>query len=235
MTEQAHTTSPAPTRKTPKRGLFVRIEAFISRLSAKSPFWNRLFSMIWMPYAFRSGITMKQLDDRTFQAILPFRRFNRNWYNAMAGAALLGNSEIAGGTYVFNVVGGDNTVVCKKLEYRFLRPCYGPAIYRITPREDIQQLVESGTEFNITIDMDVVQAITPERIKPGATKEKRVGRVTAVFHVTPKRHLRERGEMGAISTFERRKGPGRSAGKGESPATGRESEAVTASSDTTSS
>ena len=39
----------------------------------------------------------------------------------MAGAALLGNTEIAGGNYVFKVCGGDYTVVCKNLEYRFLR------------------------------------------------------------------------------------------------------------------
>ena len=43
------------------------------------------------------------------EAILPFRKFNKNWYNAMAGAALLGNAEIAGGMYVFGTVGADYT------------------------------------------------------------------------------------------------------------------------------
>src|SRR6185503_2274160 len=98
---------------------------------------------------FRSGIRMKRIDTSTFTAVLPFRRFNKNWYNAMAGAALLGNSEIAGGMYVFGLCGADYTVVCRNLEYRFLRPCYGPAIYRITPREDIKSLMEGGDEFNI--------------------------------------------------------------------------------------
>ena len=51
--------------------------------------------MIWLPYAFRSGIRMKRLGETEFTAELPFRRFNRNWYNAMAGASLLANSEIA--------------------------------------------------------------------------------------------------------------------------------------------
>src|SRR5689334_23127384 len=121
-----------------------RVEAFIARLSTRNHFWHRVCSMIWLPYAFRSGIRMKRVDERTFSAELPFRRFNRNWYNAMAGAALLANSEIAGGMYVFGECGGHYTVVCKNLEYRFLRPCYCPAIYRITPTEDLRALVASG-------------------------------------------------------------------------------------------
>ena len=67
-----------------------------------------------------------RIDAKTFEAYLPFRRFNRNWYRALAGGALLANSEIAGGMYVFGVVGGDYTVVCKNLNYTFLRPCFGP-------------------------------------------------------------------------------------------------------------
>jgi hypothetical protein len=160
-----------------------RVEAWLSRLSTKNNFLHRIFSLIWLPFAFRSGIKMKRVDAKTFTAILPFKRFNRNWYNAMAGAALLGNSEIAGGMYVFGECGGDYTVVCKNLEYKFLRPCFGPAIYRIMPREDLKGLMATGHEFNITIDMDVMQQI----IKPG-DRERRVGRCTAIFHVTPKVH-----------------------------------------------
>src|ERR1043165_3079284 len=88
-----------------------RIEAFIARLSTRNHFWPRVCSMIWLPYAFRSGIRMKRVGERSFSAELPFRRFNRNWYNAMAGAALLANSEIAGGMYIFGIAGGDYTVV----------------------------------------------------------------------------------------------------------------------------
>lgn len=162
--------------------------------------------MIWLPYAFRSGIKMRRIDDKTFSATLPFTRFNKNWYNAMAGAALLGNSEIAGGMYVFGVCGGDYTVVCKHLEYRFLRPCFGPAEYRITPREDIHALLQAGGEFNITIDMDVVQTlpVLPRGKKKGRKGskpagaipkfgEKRVGRSSATFHVTPKTHNKSKG------------------------------------------
>jgi hypothetical protein len=201
-----------------KRSLYDRIEAYISVLSTKNNFWHRVCSLIWLPFAFRSGIKMKRLDAQTFTAVLPFRRFNRNWYNAMAGAALLGNAEIAGGTYVFGVCGGDYTVVCKHLQYRFLRPCFGPAIYKITPRENIEALVAAGGEFNITVDMDVVQQLPvpkrgnePEGMDAGGAKgavataaatagallsgrDRRVGKVEVTFHVTPKVHHKDKAE-----------------------------------------
>lgn len=179
----------------PRLTFMEKVEAFISRLSTRNNFWHRVCSMIWLPYAFRSGIQMKRLDGSTFTAVLPFRRFNKNWYNAMAGAALLGNSEIAGGMYVFSAVGKDYTVVCKELTYRFLRPCLGPAIYRVTPKQDIQALIATGAEFNIDIQLDIVQQQTALGVKlPGAGdlppkgREKRVGRCLATFHVTPKAH-----------------------------------------------
>jgi len=194
--------SPPPARAEPERlTITEKLEAFISRLSTRNNFWHRVCSMIWLPYAFRSGIRMKRLDGQTFTAVLPFRRFNKNWYNAMAGAALLGNSEIAGGMYVFSAVGKDYTVVCKELTYRFLRPCFGPAIYRVTPKQDIAALVASGAEFNIDIQLDIVQQTHIAGVKlPGADvgegpggaaragREKRVGRCLATFHVTPKAH-----------------------------------------------
>lgn len=204
--------APTPTRR-PKRAkptLMDRIDAFVSRLSTRNNFWHRVCSMIWLPYAFKSGIQMKRLDDTTFRAVLPFRRFNRNWYNAMAGAALLGNSEIAGGSYVFGFAGADYTVVCKHLEYTFKRPCFGPAEYRIKPREDIAALIETGTEFNITLDMEVVQLVPSyskkerEKVKNKPKnertlrerlggREKRVGQCSATFHVTPKQHQKDKG------------------------------------------
>lgn len=203
----------------PPRTLFDRAEAFVSRLSTKNNFWHRVCSLVWLPFAFRSGIKMQKSGESTYSAVLPFRRFNKNWYNAMAGAALLGNSEIAGGMYVFGIVGGDYTVVCKHLEYRFLRPCFGPAEYRITPREPIEPLVAQGGEFNCTLDMEVFQALpvlskresekadrNAERAASGDEKakrearmerlknrEKRVGKVTVTFHVTPKAHQKAKG------------------------------------------
>jgi hypothetical protein len=187
-----------------------KVEAFIARLSTRNQFWNRVCSMIWLPYAFRSGIRMKRVGERTFSAELPFRRFNRNWYNAMAGAALLANSEIAGGMYIFGITGGDYTIVCKQLEYKFLRPCFGPAMYNITPREDLLALIESGGEFNLTLDLEILQqAIVPEAVAKlkkkdpllakMASRQRRVGRCVATFHVTPALHHKaKRGHPRAV-------------------------------------
>jgi hypothetical protein len=167
--------------------LFDKIEAFVSRLSVRDNFWHAICSFIWLPLAFFSGIRMKQMDAKTFAAVLPFRRFNRNWYRAMAGGALLANSEIAGGMYVFGVCGGDYTVVCKHLEYKFLRPCLGPAVYRMSPRENIKELMATGNEFNITLDLEVQQ-----QGFRGET-DRRVGQSVATFHITPKaRHKARR-------------------------------------------
>ena len=109
-------------------------------------------------------------------------------YSSLAGKT----AEIAGGNYIFKVCGGDYTVVCKHLDYRFLRPCLGPAEYQMTPQEDIHELVAIGKEFNIAIQMDIVQALRPggkpRMIAGKPAKPKRVGRCTATFHVTPKSH-----------------------------------------------
>ena len=164
-----------------------RLEAFISRLSVRDTFWQRICSLIWLPYAFFSGIRMKAVDATTYAAILPFRRFNRNWYHAMAGGALLANSEIAGGMYVFGICGGDYTVVCKQLNYTFLRPCFGPAVYKMTPRENLKELLAGKDEFNITLDMEISQQVN----RPGE-RDKRIGRCEAIFHITPKTHHKAR-------------------------------------------
>jgi len=165
-----------------------RVEASISRLSTRNNFWHKVCSLIWLPYAFRSGISMKRLDAKTFTAVLPFKRINRNWYNAMAGAALLGNSEVAGGMFLFAEIGSDYIVVCKEMKYRFLRPCLGPAIYHIVNTDDLPALVEAGGEFNIALEMEIRQQLR----KKG--RELRVGRCEITFHCTPKTLIRERSE-----------------------------------------
>jgi len=177
---------PAPSaraaRSAPRKNWVERLDEFISRLSTRNTFWSRVCSFIWLPYAFFSGIKMRLMGTHDAHvAVLPFTRFNRNWYNAMAGAALLGNSEIAGGMYVFGIVGAEYTVVCKHLEYKFMRPCLGPALYHIEPRGEIKPLVEKGGEFNVTLDLDICQ----QALKTGDT-EKRVGKCAVTFHVTPK-------------------------------------------------
>ncbi|MEX0886925.1 MAG: hypothetical protein WD009_10850 [Phycisphaeraceae bacterium] len=201
ITPTSHTTDSAPAsptvpearprEATRRSGFFARlaqrIEAGISRLSVRNNFWHRVCSWIWLPLAYHSGIRMKKQSANSFSVVLPFRRFNRNWYNAMAGAALLGNSEVAGGMYVFGRCGADYTVVCKHLNYRFLRPCFGPALYRVEPMEDIDAHLATAGEFNITLDMTVVQMV-----RKVGERERRVGKCTATFHVTPKAQVRHR-------------------------------------------
>jgi acyl-coenzyme A thioesterase PaaI-like protein len=158
-----------------------KVEAFISKLSTRDNFWHSICSFIWLPLAFFSGIRTRKIDTDTYAAYLPFRRFNRNWYRAMAGGALLGNAEIAGGMYVFGICGSDYTVVCKNLNYTFLRPCLGPAVYRMKARENIRQLADANTEFNCTLDMDIMQQPLSSK-----DRERRVGKCEVTFHVTPK-------------------------------------------------
>ncbi len=171
----------------------------ISRLSTRNNFWHRVCSWVWLPFAYRSGIKICKGSSNTFSAILPFRRFNRNWYNAMAGAALLGNSEVAGGMYVFSKCGADYTVVCKHMEYTFLRPCVGPAVYRVEPREQLDVLLSDGGEFNITLDMQIYQMVYSERREP------RVGKCVITFHVTPKAQERLRKERRRLQNKRKRK------------------------------
>jgi hypothetical protein len=204
--------SPAERRHPVQLSIMDRVEAFIARLSTRNHFWHRVCSLVWLPYAFKSGIRqVKQVSEYSFTAVLPFRRFNRNWYNAMAGAALLANSEIAGGMFIFGITGGDYTIVCKNLEYKFLRPCLGPAIYNVVPREDIKALIASGKEFNATLDLEIVQqAVVPEAIAKlkkkdmllakMASKQRRVGKCVATFHVTPTLHQKaKRGDTRKVS------------------------------------
>lgn len=104
----------------------------------------------------------------------------------MAGAALLGNSEVAAGMYLFAKCGSDFIVVCKEMKYKFLRPCRGPAVYEIIETEDLQQRLDAGTEFNIDLELQIRQQLK----KRG--KEVRVGRCIITFHCTPKSMLRQR-------------------------------------------
>jgi len=173
--------TPPPERNPVKRFWKNKVEPWLSRKSTESNFWHRLLSFVFLPLAYRSGIKFKEVAKDSASIVLPFRRFNKNWYRAMAGAALLGNSEVAGGMYVFGKAGAKYTVVCKQMSYRFLRPCFGPAIYKIEPQEDIEALVATGEEFNATLDMTIVQAVHKKN-----EKERRVGHCVITFHVTPK-------------------------------------------------
>ena len=167
-----------------------RVESYITRLSTKNNFWHRVCSLIWLPFAFRSGISMRRISQDRFTAVLPFKRSNRNFYNAMAGASLLGNSEVAAGMFLFKHCGSDYAVVCKNMSYKFLRPCYGPAVYNVRDAEqvasELSNQMNTRSEFNIEFTMDITQILH----KRG--REVRVGRCEITFHCTPKSMIKER-------------------------------------------
>jgi len=185
------------------RSWFERFESWLSRMSTKNNFWHRLCSMVWLPYAFTSGISMKRLDKDRYTAVLPFSRVNRNWYNAMAGAALLGNSEVAGGMYLFGECGGDYVVVCKEMKYRFLRPCLGPAVYRVVTSDDVKALITAGGEFNVNLVMEVAQLVG------GKDGDRKVGECDITFHCTPKAMIKAK--AGRLKALEAAR-PSRDAG-----------------------
>jgi hypothetical protein len=106
----------------------------------------------------------------------------------MAGAALLGNSEIAGGLYLLGQCGSEYIIVCKEMKYRFLRPCLGPAVYHIQDSEDLAARIASQKAFNIRLDLEIRQRLK----KKG--KELRVGRCDITFHCTPKALVTRRSE-----------------------------------------
>lgn len=164
-----------------------RFENWLTLKSTESNRWHRFLAWVFLPLAYRSGIKLGRQVGDGYEAVMPFSTFNKNWYNAMAGAALLANSEVAGGMYIFNKVGPDYTVVCKELHYKFRLPCLGPAIYRVKPVDDIDELKRHKLEFNVTVDMHVVQAVHHKD-----QKERKVGKATATFHVAPKSKLRAR-------------------------------------------
>jgi acyl-coenzyme A thioesterase PaaI-like protein len=194
--------SPPPVEQPPKEqcetqpvaeenlSFWEKVEAYITRLSTKNNFWHRVCSLIWLPFAFRSGISMRRISRDRFTAVLPFKRSNRNFYNAMAGASLLGNSEVAAGMFLFKHCGSDYAVVCKNMSYKFLRPCYGPAIYNVRDAEqvgtELNNQMSTRKEFNITFIMDITQKLH----KKG--REVRVGRCEITFHCTPKSMMKER-------------------------------------------
>src|SRR6266852_8264714 len=49
-----------------------KIEVFVSRLSVRDNFWHRICSLIWLPYAFFSGIRIKPIASDSLFAVLPF-------------------------------------------------------------------------------------------------------------------------------------------------------------------
>jgi hypothetical protein len=75
------------------------------------------------------------------------------------------------------------------MQYRFLRPCLGPAVYRVVKSEDVEQKVARGGEFNVALDLEIYQQQLMSN-----REELLVGRCNITFHCTPKTMVRERAD-----------------------------------------
>ena len=72
------------------------------------------------------------------------------------------------------------------MEYKFLRPCVGPALYDIVPKQDLDELIRAGGEFNIDLEMDIRQQVKDHG------RQKRVGKCFITFHCAPKAMMKAR-------------------------------------------
>lgn len=145
----------------------------------KHPFINRLLSFLFMPYIYKSGLKIN-FDPENYYAILPKRRINQNWYGTMGGGAILGNVELAAGSYLFMLTGGEYRMVCKDLDYRFLLPSIDGVMYRASlDLDELKQKVAAGGKFNISMDVKVF------RVTNKTQQGKRVGGGVISFHVWP--------------------------------------------------
>ena len=64
----------------------------------------------------------------------------------------------------------------------------------MTPREKIKEMLATGREFNILIDMEITQQASRR-----GEKDKRVGHCEATFHVTPKVHHKRKAGRSKLS------------------------------------
>lgn len=161
-----------------KLTLFQKLESFAGRLSVRNYFWNGLLAFFCMPSVFLSGIRMR-FTPEAFEAVLPFRRFNRNSYGTMSGAALLGNCEVAAGGYIFYASVGQFRIVCKKLNYTFRYPCTGAAKYVIEKNHQLMQLLSELKPFTIDLTAEVYQLNKKGEII------RKVGSALTTFHARP--------------------------------------------------
>lgn len=163
-------------------------ERRLTQMAIFNPFWRRILSFFWMPFAYHSGIRLVARQGEALNVFLPYRRPNRNWYGDMAGAALLGNAEIAAGLILFERCGADCIIVCRKMSFEFRSSCTGAALYVVRATTDIGDKIAAGRPFECAMEMDVFQC---ESGTAQASK-KRVGHCKMSFSVTQKNYLPRR-------------------------------------------
>ena len=172
----------SPSSSIAARGLRQRIRIALKRLTTRSWFWHNALTMVFMPTLWRSGLRLRLKPDH-FQGVLPANRHNRNFDGDIAGAALLGNCEIAAGGYIFYAGEGAFSVVCKKLAFNFRRPCRAAVEYRVALRHELAGLIAARRPFTMDLDVEVFELGQVRR---------QIGTATATFHARPIGYLRSR-------------------------------------------
>ena len=154
-------------------------EIKLNKLSIKSPFFNRLLGLVFMPFIARSGLKVNY-DPANFYAYLPKKRFNSNWYGTQSGAAILGNSELAAGSYLFMLTRGEYRMVCTHLDYRFLLPSIDPVIFKVDlDTVDLEKKLAAGGQFMMDMTIKLYRAASR------TTTGKRIGSGKISFKVWP--------------------------------------------------
>lgn len=161
-----------------------KLEQKLSKLCFNNNFWYKILTSIYLPLAAKAGMKLGRRKEDVYEAVLPFKKFNKNWYDAMAGAALLANTEIAGGMAIFQYVGEKYTVVCKELSYKFRLPCHSDATYRVRIIDDIQKLMKTKPEFNLRMEIDVLAEMK--------NKMRKIGTSNVTFHIAAKSLMAQR-------------------------------------------
>lgn len=155
------------------------LEIRLNKLSIKKPFVNRLLARIFMPFIARSGLKVNY-DPEDFYAYLPKKRFNSNWYGTQSGAAILGNSELAAGCYLFMLTHGEYRMVCTHLDYRFLLPSTDPVIYKLDlDQAELEEKLTTGGKFMMDMTIKLYRATTK------TTTGKRIGSGKIRFKAWP--------------------------------------------------
>jgi len=174
-----------PYPPTGRWGMFYRrVEQKLSKLCFENNFFYKILTSIYLPLASKAGMKLGKQVGEVYETVLPFKRFNKNWYDAMAGAAILANTEIAGGMAIFQLVGEKYTVVCKELSYKFRLPCQSDATYRVKILDDIHKLMKTKPEFNLRMEIDVLAEMR--------NKMRKIGSSSVTFHIAAKSLMAQR-------------------------------------------
>ncbi|MGO4999534.1 hypothetical protein ACEN2G_08320 [Oceanisphaera sp. W20_SRM_FM3] len=157
-----------------------RLERALNQATIKSPILRWLLSFLFLPMVCRFGMRINYSADN-FYVEVPHKRFNRNAYGTIGGAALLANLELAAGSYLFMRTDGGHRLVCRNISYRFRLPSNNGLHFKVEPiSQDIEEGIKSNKPFNAELKVNVyTRGDAPG--KPGH----RIGRGEVTFHLWP--------------------------------------------------